>query len=219
VDERLKRRLILGVGALVVLAVLVTASLTALRGSAEAAAPAPLRIAVVGDYYTVGTQNDVVWPTLLAESTGWAVTNSALPGAGYAADGRGAYAFTYQVDRALAAEPDVVLIVGGTSDTAHQVEGIRWGASEVFRKVIQDGRRALVVGPTWHETPVPDLVTRVSDTVHAKADAAGAPFLGALDPPWLTGDLMRADGTGPTDAGQAFLAERIEAWIRQETGR
>jgi hypothetical protein len=44
------------------------------------------------------------------------------------------------------------------------------------------------------------------------------PFLGALDPPWLTRDLMRMDLSGPTDEGQSAIADRVAAWLRTEGG-
>ena len=214
-----RRTLALAAATLVVVTALITAAVVAVRSDAAAAPPEPLRIAVVGDYYTVGTQNVQVWPTLLAERTGWAVSNSALPDAGYAADGRGAYAFTYQVDRALASDPDIVLLVGGTSDTAYGPDSIAYGAADSLRKITESGRRALVVGPTWYEEPIPELISMVSDVVGTKADEAGAPFLNALEPPWLSAAEMRSDFTGPNDAGQEVLAEKIEAWLREETGR
>ncbi|MCX5041695.1 SGNH/GDSL hydrolase family protein [Aldersonia sp. NBC_00410] len=205
-----------GALALVLVTALVTATVLTMRGDADAAPPLPLRIAVVGGYETVGTQNLVVWPTLLAQQTGWAVSNSALPDAGYVADGRGGYAFTYQVDRALAGDPDIVLVVGGSSDAGTDPERVDHGITEVLGKLDRSGVRTLVIGPTWYETPVPDAIARLATAIGDGADAAGLSFCDALDPPWLTPDLMRSDDTGPTDAGQAVLADRIAAWLHTE---
>ncbi|ETT27001.1 putative lipoprotein [Rhodococcus aetherivorans] len=210
------RALMVAALTLILATALTTASVIALRSDVEAASAPPLHIAVVGDYYTVGTQNLTVWPTLMAQRTGWAVTNVSLPGAGYAADGRGGYAFTYQVDRAQAAQPDVVLVVGGTSDTSFDPQRVAWGAGDVLGKIARGGQRALVVGPTWYETPVAPEVIGVAEIVRSAAETAGVPFLDALDPPWLTTELMRPDLTGPTDEGQSVLAARIAAWVRGE---
>ncbi|SEL12342.1 SGNH/GDSL hydrolase family protein [Rhodococcus maanshanensis] len=212
---RLRVALIAGV--LAVTAAVAMASAIALRGDADV--PQPLRIAVVGDDYAAGTQNRVVWPTLLAERTGWAVSNFALPGAGYAADGRGGYAFTYQVDRAQGAGPDIILVVGGLQDTGFPDAGpIKVGAAAVVDKAVLGGERLLVIGPTWYETPVPDSVRRVSDAVRGVADSAGISFREAIDPPWLTTDVMLPDLAGPTDAGQSVLADTIAEWVRAEVG-
>ncbi|HEY5841396.1 MAG TPA: GDSL-type esterase/lipase family protein [Mycobacterium sp.] len=212
----LRSPILWGALALVVVTSLATASIVVLRSPAQAAAIQPLRIAVIGGYETVGTQNLVVWPTLMAERTGWAVSNGALPDAGYVADGRGGYAFIYQVDRALASDPDLIVVVGGGSDTGFDLDRVRSGVVEVLGKLARSGTRTLVVGPTWYESPVPANVAALSDAIRTGADSYAIPYLDALDPPWLTSDLMRADRTGPTDEGQAILSDHITEWVRGE---
>lgn len=193
------------------------ASIFALTVARKVPQPWPLSIAVVGDSYTAGGQNRVVWPTLLAQRTGWSVSNFALPGAGFAADGRGGHAFTYQVDRAQGAHPRIVLIVGGlTDDGLADMGPVSVGAIDAINKIKVGGQRALVVGPTWYETPVPESVRRVSDAVKKVAEGAEVPFLDALDPPWLTLDQMQSDLGGPTDEGQSVVADKIAAWLRTE---
>jgi lysophospholipase L1-like esterase len=196
---------------------LVTASVMALTADREAPQELPMSIAVVGDSYTAGIQNRVVWPTLLAQRTGWPVSNFALPDAGFVADGRGGHAFTYQVDRAQAAHPRVIVIVGGLADGGLADMGpVSVGAIDAINKITLGGQLALVVGPTWYETPVPKPVVRVSDAVREVADEAGVPYLDALDPPWLTRDQMQPDLSGPTDQGQSVIADKIAAWLRIE---
>ena len=196
---------------------LVTASVIALTADREAPQASPMTIAVVGDSYTAGIQNRVVWPTLLAQRTGWSVSNFALPDAGFVADGLGGHAFTYQVDRAQGAHPRVIVIVGGIADDGFADTGpVSVGAIDAINKIKLGGQRALVVGPTWYETPVPESVMRVSDAVRKVAEEAGVPYLDALDPPWLTRDLMQPDLSGPTDEGQSVIADKIAAWLRTE---
>ncbi len=179
--------------------------------------PSTLTIAVVGDSYTAGVQNRVVWPTLLAQRTGWHVANFALPNAGFVADGLGGHAFTYQVDRAQGLDPRIILIVGGLADDGSADMGpVSVGAIDAINKIKVGGQRALVVGPTWYETPVPDAVTLVSGAIGKVADGLGVPFLNALDPPWLTRGLMQPDLSGPTDEGQSVIADKIAAWLRTE---
>lgn len=208
--------------ALVLVSVLVTTSITR-SGDGAAAPPTRLRIAVVGDDYSAGSRNREVWPTLMAERTGWTVSNFALPGSGYVADGSGGHAFTYQVDRARASRPDIILIVGGLEDTglaapestgSESAGPVTVGAADAIRKVVLGGERPLVVGPTWYESPVPAAVTWVSDEVQSATKALGVPYLDASNPPWLTSDLMQPDMSGPTDEGQSLLADKITDWIR-----
>jgi hypothetical protein len=176
-----------------------------------------LTIAVVGDAYAAGSNNRVVWPTLLAQRTGWSVANFALPGAGFAADGRGGQAFTFQVDRAQRADPQIILMVAGVADQAFAGSGdVGQGAVDAINKIKLSGLRALVIGPTWYETPVPPEVASVSDEVRKVADDVGVPFLDALNPPWLTTDQMQPDLSGPTDEGQSVIADKVAAWLRTE---
>lgn len=181
---------------------------------------APLSVAVVGDHNSAGMRNSVVWPTLMAERTGWSVSNFALPDAGFAADGMGGQAFTYQVDRALAGHPKVILIVDGTADSSvSNTEAITIGATDAINKITLGGQRAAVVGPMWYETPAPESLRRVNEAVRKVAEQAGVPFLDALDPPLLGKDLMYRDLSGPTDQGQSVIADKITAWLRMEVVR
>lgn len=180
----------------------------------------PVTVAVVGDQFTAGIKNRVVWPTLMAARTGWSVSNYAIPEAGFAADGMGGQAFSFQVDRAQAAGPRVILLVTGTADASvPETEAVTVGATDAINKVIRGGEQVAVVGPFWYETPVPDSVRQVNDAVQKVAAQAGVPFLDALDPPLLTRDLMHDDLTGPSDQGQSVTADKIAAWLRTEVVR
>lgn len=181
------------------------------------ATPASVTIAVVGDSYAAGRLNRVVWPTLLAQRTGWSVSNFALPGSGFAADGPGGYAFTWQVDRALAANPHTVLIAGGVDDGGFSGTGnITQGAVDAINKVIRAGKQVLVMGPIWWGLPVPPTVTGISDEIQKATEQADVPFLNTLDPPWLGPDQMLADKSGPNDDGQSMIADKVAAWVRTE---
>ncbi len=178
---------------------------------------APARRHAIGDAYASGSNNRVVWPTLLAQRTGWSVANFALPGAGFVADGQGGQGFTFQVDRATGADPRIILVAAGVADSEYAGSGyVGQGAVDVLNKIGLSGVRALVVGPTWYESPVPPEVSGVSDEIRKAADAAAVPFLDALDPPWLTSDQMQPDFTGPTDQGQSVIADKMAAWLRTE---
>jgi lysophospholipase L1-like esterase len=145
------------------------------------------------------------------------VANFALPGAGFAADGPGGHAFTWQVDRAVAARPRAVVLVGGIDDGRFVgTDAIRQGAVDAIRKIIRAGKRALVVGPTWFETPVPPEVAAISAEIAKAAEETRVPFLDALDPPWLTRAQMLADRSGPNDDGQSVIADKVAAWLRTE---
>lgn len=212
-----RRTLVMGLLALSLVGELVAGIVIAQAIAGAKPQPWPLSVAVVGDQYTAGIENRLVWPTLMAQRTGWSVSNFALPDAGFVADGQGGHGFTYQVDRAQGARPQVVLIVGGIADARfHDTGQVGVGALDTINKIKVGGERALVVGPTWFETPVPNSINRVSDAIRKVAEEADVPYLDALDPPWLTRDQMRADLKGPTDEGQSAIADKILAWLRSE---
>ena len=207
----------LAIAAAVALLVAAIASAAILLSRKSETGPGSVDIAVVGDAYSSGRANRVVWPTLLSQRTGWSVANFALPGTGFAADGEGGWAFTYQVDRALQAQPKTVLIVGGLDDGGYVGTGnIGQGATDALNKIIRAGKRALVIGPTWYETPVPPSIVDGANEIKDAANQAGVPYLNALDPPWLTKGQMMPDQSGPTDDGQSVLADKIAAWLHSE---
>ena len=83
-------------------------------------------------------------------------------------------------------------------------------------KIKVAGMQALIIGPTWYSADIPEGIRRVADQVREAADAAGVPFLDALDPPWLSMDQMQADLGGITDEGQSAIADKVAAWLRNE---
>jgi hypothetical protein len=181
------------------------------------ASAARLSIAVVGGAYGAGKYNLVVWPTLLALRTGWSVANFSLPGAGFAADAQGRQAIAYQADRAQGVHPQIIVMAAGSDDEAFAGTGnVTAGAREAITRIKLAGERAFIIGPTWYDTPPPPSITSVSDELHRLADAAGVPFLDALNPPWLTPDQMLPDFSAPTDEGQSVIADKVAAWLRTQ---
>jgi len=178
----------------------------------------PLSVAVVGDSMTAGAANRVVWPTLLAQRTGWAVGNFALPDAGFVADGIGGHAFRYQVERAEQMHPQIfVLFAGGVGDAAYGWTGaIGAAVADSIDKIKRTGQRIFVVGPTWYGPNVPIAISAVSDEIQKAAEKAGVPFLNALKPPWLNPSLMQPNLSGPNDKGQSVIADNVAAWLRAE---
>jgi lysophospholipase L1-like esterase len=177
----------------------------------------PLTIAVVGDSFTAGRNNQVVWPTLLAQRTGWSVANFAQSDAGFAVDEQGGHAFSYQVQRAEQVHPRAIMIMTGVADADSPfTDAVAESAADAIGKIKLSGVQGLVVGPTWYGADIPQSISTVSEAVRKAADDAGVPFLNALDPPWLTADQMQADLGGVTDKGQSVIADKVAAWLRTE---
>lgn len=211
-----RQRLRVPLGA-VLIGMAAAASVTVASGTPDRE-QASASVAVIGDQYAAGSRDRVVWPVLLAERTGWKVSNFALPGAGFVADDTGD-SFNYQMDRAEAAHPDVLLIVGGINDTSvPDPAPIEIGALDAMHKAILRGQRVLVIGPAWYAQPAPKALVTVSDAVASAAQIADVPFVSALDPPWLTREQMLPDLSGPTDDGQSVIADKIAGCVRSAFG-
>jgi hypothetical protein len=202
----------------VVLGATLTGGIVAVRGSAETSPPPwPLTIAVLGDSYSSGRNNAVVWPTLLAQRTGWSVANFAQPNAGFAFDEQGGHAFSYQISRAEQVHPRTIVMMTGVADADLAFTGaVAEGAADAINKAKLAGVQALVIGPTWYDTDIPESISLMSDQIRKAADDAQVPFLDGLDPPWLTSDQMQADLGGVTDEGQSVIADKVAAWLRSE---
>ncbi|OZF51312.1 hypothetical protein CH291_07035 [Rhodococcus sp. 14-1411-2a] len=183
------------------------------------AADTPLKVSVVGDSYSRGLPDTVVWPTLAAESTGWSVNNVSIFSAGYVAtDGNGTYAD--QIDAAVADDPDVVFVVGGINDVGKPPELIMQRAIDTLGELARRAPRAklVVMGPIWHEIPVPEAAAVIDDSVRAAASMLRLPYLSVVGEDWLVPEgMIQEDGIHPTEAGQRVLAQQIVASL-ENTG-
>lgn len=179
----------------------------------------PLRISVVGDSYSTGLPDAVVWPTLAAESTGWSIDNVSIFSAGYVAtDGNGTFAD--QIDAALANKPDVILVVGGINDVGKPPELITQRAIDTLGELARRAPSAklVVMGPIWHQIPVPEAAAVIDDSVGAAAAMLRLPYLSVVGEDWLVPEgLIQEDGIHPTEAGQRVLAQQIVASL-EKTG-
>jgi hypothetical protein len=82
--------------------------------------------------------------------------------------------------------------------------------------VIRAGKQVLVIGPTWFEPSIPRAIIDINAEIRTAAEQTRVPFLDALNPPWLTPQLMLPDRSGPNDDGQSVIADKIAAWLRSE---
>jgi lysophospholipase L1-like esterase len=80
------------------------------------------------------------------------------------------------------------------------------------------GARLLVIGPPWPTADVPASVLQIRDILGAAARTAGATFVDPLAEGWFVGrpELIGADGVHPTDAGHAYMADKIAPLIRAQ---
>ncbi|AZF93607.1 hypothetical protein SEA_EYES_30 [Gordonia phage Eyes] len=181
--------------------------------------PAPVRMAVIGDSMSKGTpQNKMVWPEIVAEARGWKLTNAAGGGGGYVNGVARNRAFRNQINAALERLPKVIVVAGSRNDRNADPAEVQRQATELLTTIRTRAPQAkvVVVGPIWdYNTPTPQ-VRAVNDAVRAAAVGANAQFLDALGENWLpTRDLVQADSTHPTDAGQQAIADRMNRVLPQ----
>jgi len=178
------------------------------------AADAPQRVAVLGDSFSAGSGNDVVWPDVLADEHGFDLVNVSLGGAGYVAGDDELGTFGDEVDDALAADPDVVLVVGSENDVDEDPTEVYDAALALFARLHAGAPAAelVAVGPIWSgDVPVPAELRDVDSAVESAALGSDVDYVDTLDAGWLADPaIIQDDGDHPTDAGQFLLAEAID---------
>ncbi|NTY59927.1 SGNH/GDSL hydrolase family protein [Mycolicibacterium sphagni] len=187
------------------------------------------RIAVIGDSYTTGTdeggQGPLSWTSrawLLLASQGAKVDAdvAAEGGAGYGIRGNQGSLFEDLTTRAVDRDDALVVFFGSRNDQPVDLQQYPALVGDTF----QIARRAapnakfLVIGPPWPTADPPPEVFALRDSLRAQATAAGAVFIDPLAERWFVGrpDLIGPDGVHPTDAGHAYMAEKIAPLIRSQ---
>ena len=216
----------------------VVLSLAVLFGTAYAPVPEPQqrevrytdfarnRVAVIGDSYTAGSDEGGngpegwtprVWRDLTEHGIAVSPTVAAEGGAGYCTRGNRGGVFEDLTVRAVKPDDALVVFVGSRNDM--QVEPTRlsvamYGTLRLARQIARSAE-LLVIGPPWPTADPPPEVLRIRDVLSYQADLAGATFVDPIAARWFAGrpELIGKDGVHPTDAGHAYMAERIAPLI------
>jgi len=186
-------------------------------------------IAVIGDSYTTGGDlgglgangwTARAWQLLTQPGTPVAADVAAEGGAGYGT--RGNHGSVFEDLTADAVKPDDVLVVffGSRNDQGvdpTQLSILAWGTYQLARRTAPKAR-FLVIGPPWPTADPPDPVLRIRDALKYQAGVAGATFVDPIAAGWFVGrpDLIGKDGVHPTDAGHAYMADKIAPLIRAQ---
>jgi lysophospholipase L1-like esterase len=184
------------------------------------------RIAVIGDSYTTGSDLGGLgakgWPVRawqLLSRQGIAVSPdvAAEGGAGYGT--RGNHGSLFEDLTVDVVKPDDVLVVfyGSRNDQnidPTQLSILMWSAFQVARRTAPSAR-FLVIGPPWPTADPPGWVLKIRDALKYQAGVAGATFFDPIAQGWFVGrpDLIGKDGIHPTDAGHAYMADKIAPLI------
>jgi lysophospholipase L1-like esterase len=226
-------RLVTFVVAIAVLVGLVVAGPTPVRHNEIRTLDASLtRIAVVGDSYTTGTDlgglgakgwTTRAWQLLSRDGARLAPDVAAEGGAGYGT--RGNHGSLFEDLTADVVKPDDALVVfyGSRNDQnvdPTQLSILMWSTFQGARRTAPSAK-FLVIGPPWPTADPPDWVLRIRDALKYQAGVANATFIDPIALGWFVGrpELIGNDGVHPTDAGHAYMAEKIAPLIGAQLAR
>jgi lysophospholipase L1-like esterase len=190
------------------------------------------RIAVIGDSYTTGGDlgglgsqgwTTRAWQLLAGEGVRVAPDVAAEGGAGYGT--RGNHGSVFEDLTADVVKPDdaVVVFFGSRNDQGidpTQLSVLAYGTFQLARRTAPSAK-FLVIGPPWPTVDPPDTVLRIRDALKYQAGVAGATFIDPIALGWFVGrpELIGKDGVHPTDAGHAYMAEKIAPLIDTQLSR
>jgi lysophospholipase L1-like esterase len=226
-------RLITVVVATALLADLLSGRSTPVRHNAILTLDAAVnQIAVIGDSYTTGGDQGGLgakgwtakaWQLLAREGVPVTADVAAEGGAGYGT--RGDHGSVFEDLTADAVKPADALVVyfGSRNDQGvdpTQLSILAYGTFQLARNSAPSAK-FLVIGPPWPTADPPDNVLRIRDALKYQAGVAGATFIDPIAAGWFVGrpDLIGKDGVHPTDAGHAYMAQKIAPLIDAQLAR
>lgn len=176
----------------------------------------------LGDSFTSGWSGAGIgshgWPGLVGLDRGWKIVNLAVAGTGYMNPGWTHQTIGSRVDAAIRQKPQVVVVAGGHNDS-------RWAAATTSQSAIRVIERLhaalpetaiVIIAPIWQDGSPPIRCLVLRDALRREAKAIGAVFIDPLADRWFAGASHRfigPDGLHPTNAGHAWMANRILAQL------
>lgn len=198
-------------------------------GAEPLSIPADADVLVFGDSWTYGsaaTRPTDGYAYRLGDLTGWDVTVDGVRGSGYMKPGRDGPDFGTRA-RWLdpAADYDLVIIQGSINDRLQGERGYRERVEATWDRFERTYPRAqfVVFGPTPHEFPVDGGTARIDADLEAEAGERGWWYVSPLTEGWISPEnylTMIDTGVGakhPSDAGHAYLAERLTQALRDRS--
>jgi lysophospholipase L1-like esterase len=221
------------IGALIAVAVIVATtggtggvrSASATRPASTTTAPAPPpaepRIAFIGDSWTEGIGATALegYAEVTADRLGWASEVLGVGGSGYVAPGRGS-TFEQRIDRAVAFDPDVVVVQGSINERATDLAVLAIAAGRTLaelRDKVDDDAQILVVGASYVPGEDVGVVAGINRTIGAAAARVGLPFVNPAVEDWNDPQdpSIWADSRHPNDLGVAQVADHLVPLLRE----
>lgn len=185
------------------------------------------RVVVVGDSYTGGSPQGgigdkrwtaVVGSQLQGHGIDAVMKVGAEGGAGYVAHGRRTGATFADMITVTATRGDkLVVVFGSINDGKVPVGQLAHATCDTLRgaEIAAPAANLLVVGPPWVNGNPPPHLLQSRDILRTRAQELGAKFIDPIADGWFVDrpDLIGADGVHPTDAGHAYMADKLEPVI------
>ncbi|RZT87914.1 lysophospholipase L1-like esterase [Pseudonocardia sediminis] len=216
---------------LLVLAIQRASAPPPVSGSPPAVDGARPAVAFIGDSFTSGTVEGGLgasnYTQLLADRSGWTVTNAAADGAGYVDPAPGGTFREDQLPRVVAARPALVVVQGSRSDADRPSSEVRDAATRLYTELRQalPQARMVVIGPIRASDDVPESVEGTRDAIREAAATAQLPFLDPIEDRWFDGTDETMVGPDPvfsperqeqlTDEGHRRMADLVGEGLRR----
>jgi acyl-CoA thioesterase-1 len=166
-------------------------------------------VAIVGDSIEsgMGLEPFESWPALVAVDRRWGLENFSEPGAGFVAVGSSNQDFDGQIDQAIAAKADVVLIGASDNDLGQDTATVAKAMAAAVERLSDALPKAHLVGynALTGEASDSDLAP-LDDALHAAITAAGGTWIDLGQPYRGQLGLVQDDGEHPTLEGQQAIA-------------
>ncbi len=176
-------------------------------------------VAIVGDSIEsgMGLEPFDAWPALVAVDRRWGLENFSEPGAGFIAVGASNQDFNGQIDQAIAAKADVVLIGASDNDLGQDTAAVAKAMAAAVERLSDALPKAHLVGynALTGEANDSDLAP-LNDALRTAITAAGGKWVDLGQPYRGQAGLVQDDGEHPTLEGQQAIASafltRVDGW-------
>ena len=190
-------------------------------------------IAVIGDSYTTGMLAEggmgprnwapLAWKELADRGVQVDADVVAEGGAGYEARGNHGNVFADLTARAVQPDDALIVFFGSRNDKDADLGAVTRLSHDALTRARLSAptARILVIGPPWVNAEVPPNLLGVRDILRYQAHQVGATFVDPIAERWFFDrpELIGADGIHPTDAGHAYMADKIAPLIGKELPR
>jgi len=169
-------------------------------------------VAIVGDSIEsgMGLEPFEAWPALVAVDRRWGLQNFSEPGAGFVAVGSTNADFNGQIDQAIAARANVVLIGASDNDLGQDDAAVAKAMAAAVERLSDALPKARLIGynALTGEASDSDLAP-LNDALKQAVTAAGGTWIDLGQPYRGQVGLVQDDGEHPTLEGQQAIASVV----------